>query len=178
MGVTPIKKLLLAMGLPMILSMPLQAVYNIVDSYFVSYMPDTAEISGTGDCAANALPLSFPIQMLMVAIEVRTEVGINALLSKSLGESNREKASKIARNSIFLGLCSYLVFLLFGILGVESFMRSQTANPIVLDLGITYFGICSTLSFGVMMYNITFEKLLQATGRAMLTLPSRKLQVR
>ena len=106
MGVEPIKKLLLGMGLPMIISMALQAVYNIVDSYFVSCMKDTAAIKGMGEYAVNALTLAFPIQMLMVAIGVGTGVGINALLAKSLGEGKREKASKIAGNAIFLGICT------------------------------------------------------------------------
>lgn len=102
MGSEPIKKLMLSMGLPMIVSMALQAVYNIVDSYFVSCMRDTAEVTNMGDYAMNALTLAFPVQMLMVAIGVGTGVGVNALLSKSLGEGNRKKASQIAGNSVFL----------------------------------------------------------------------------
>lgn len=168
MGIEPVRKLLLSMGLPMIVSMALQAVYNIVDSYFVSCMKDTAEITNMGDYGVNALTLSFPVQMLMIAIGVGTGVGINAILSKSLGENNREKASNIAGNSIFLGFCGYLVFLLFGIFGVKAYLQSQTSDPIILDMGNTYLTICTTLSFGVMMY-VSFEKLLQATGRTMCT---------
>src|SRR5574344_2586556 len=111
MGVAKVNKLMLTMGLPMIISMALQAVYNIADSYFVSCMQDTTEIKNMGDCAVNALTLAFPVQMLMVAIGVGTGVGINALLSKSMGEGNRKKASSIAGNSIFLGICMYIVFL-------------------------------------------------------------------
>lgn len=168
MGVAPIKKLMLAMGIPMIISMALQAVYNIVDSYFVSCMEDTAEIKNMGDCAVNALTLSFPIQMLMIAIGVGTGVGINAILSKSLGENDRKKASQIAGNSIFLGVCGYVLFLLFGLFGVSTFVSSQTANPVIYDMATSYLTICTTLSFGVMMY-ISYEKLLQATGKTTLS---------
>ena len=111
MGTEPISKLMIAMGLPMILSMIVQAFYNIVDSYFVSAMPDTAQIVGMGDYAMNALTLAFPIQMFMVAIGVGTGVGINALLSKTLGEEKRETASYVAGNAIFIGICTYVVFL-------------------------------------------------------------------
>lgn len=168
MGVEPIQKLMLTMGLPMILSMALQAVYNIVDSYFVSCMKDTEEIKNMGDCAVNALTLAFPIQMLMIAIGVGTGVGINAILSKSLGEGNREKGSKIAGNSIFLGICMYVVFLLFGIFGVDGYIHSQTTDPVIMKMAVSYLKICSILSFGVSLY-ITFEKLLQATGRTALS---------
>lgn len=167
MGVAPIKKLLLVMGMPMMLSMALQAVYNIVDSYFVSCMSDTAQIKNMGDYAVNALTLAFPVQMLMVAIGVGTGVGVNALLSKSLGEGNRKKASLIAGNAVFLGICTYVFFLLFGLFGVKSYMQSQTNNPIILQMGTSYLKICCILSFGIIMYMI-YEKLLQATGRTML----------
>ncbi len=167
MGVVPVKKLLLSMGIPMIISMALQALYNIVDSYFVSTMKDTSEIKGMGDYAVNALTLAFPIQMLMIAIGVGTGVGINALLSKSLGENKREKASYIAGNAIFLGICAYVVFLLFGIFGVTPYLKTQTSDSIVLQMGTSYLKICTFYSFGVSMY-MTFEKLLQATGRTTL----------
>lgn len=168
MGVAPIKGLMLKMGLPMILSMVLQAFYNIVDSYFVSNMPDTAAITGAGEYGVNALTLAFPIQMLMIAIGVGTGVGINALLSKSLGEGNREKASKIAGNAIFLGVCTYIVFLIIGIFGIEFYMKSQTSDPVILQMGTEYLRICTVLSFGAILVMI-YEKLLQATGRTMLS---------
>lgn len=166
MGVEPIPKLMLSMGIPMILSMALQALYNIVDSYFVSCMPDTEAIKNMGDYAVNALTLAFPIQMLMVAIGVGTGVGINALLSKSLGEGNQKKASQIAGNSIFLGICMYVVFVLFGIFGIGIYMRSQTSDPIILEMGSSYLRICTFFSFGISLY-MTYEKLLQATGRTL-----------
>ena len=166
MGAAPVPKLLLAMGLPMIVSMMLQAFYNIVDSYFVSAMPDTAEIAHMGDYAVGALTLAFPIQMLMVAIGVGTGVGINALLARSLGEGDRGKASRISGNAVFLGLCTYAVFLLVGLFGVKPYIASQTSDPIILEMGCSYLRICCVLSFGIMLYMI-YEKLLQATGRTM-----------
>ncbi len=164
MGTAPVKRLMLSMGLPMIVSMMLQALYNIVDSYFVSCMRDTAEIAHMGDYAVNALTLAFPVQMLMIAVGVGTGVGINALLSRSLGQGEREKGSAIAGNAIFLGLCTYIAFLLFGLFGVGPYMRSQTADPIILEMGTSYLQICCVMSFGVILYMI-FEKLLQGTGR-------------
>ena len=166
MGTADIKKLMLSMGLPMIVSMALQAVYNIVDSYFVSCMPDTAEVQHMGDFAVNALTLAFPVQMLMIAIVVGTGVGINAILSRSLGEGDSEKCSKIAGNSIFLGLCMYVVFLLFGLFGVDAYIGSQTDNQQIISMATSYLRICTIGSFGVSMY-ITYEKLLQATGKTM-----------
>ena len=109
----PVNPLMLYMGVPMILSMALQAVYNIVDSAFVSNMPKM------GEAALNALTLAFPVQMLMVAISIGTGVGVNALLAKSLGQGNHEKASKVAGNAISLGIIIYLIFLFFGSLGVK-----------------------------------------------------------
>lgn len=168
MGYEPIGKLLLSMGIPMIISMAIQALYNIVDSYFVSCMKDTETIKNISDYAMNAMTLAFPIQMLMVAIGVGTGVGINALLSRSLGEGNRKKASFVAGNSIFLGICTFLVFLLFGIFGIDVYIKSQTNDPIIIDMTKSYLKICTNFSLGVVMY-VTYEKLLQATGKTMLT---------
>ena len=167
MGTEKISKLMITMGLPMILSMVVQAFYNIVDSYFVSAMPDTDKIVGVGDYAMNALTLAFPIQMLMVAVGVGTGVGINALLSKTLGERNKENASYVAGNAIFIGLCTYVVFLLFGLFGVDLYMNSQTSDPIILQMGKEYLGICCILSFGIILFTI-YEKLLQSTGKTVL----------
>lgn len=120
MGQTPVKKLMLSMGLPMIISMVLQALYNIVDSAFISNMAEN------GEAALNALTLAFPMQMLMVAVGIGTGVGTNALVAKSLGQSNKEKASRVAGNSQFLALVIYIVFLLFGIFGVRFYIATQT----------------------------------------------------
>lgn len=159
LGSMKVNKLLLTMGLPIILSMMLQAVYNIVDSAFVSNMPETGEL------ALNALTLAFPVQMLMVAIGIGTGVGTNALLAMSLGQGDREKASRVAGNALFLAAVIYAVFLLFGIFGVDFYAGTQTANPVIREMTVTYLRICCTLSIGIVFFSI-FEKLLQATGHS------------
>lgn len=159
LGTMPINKLLLSMGIPVILSMMLQAVYNIVDSAFVSNIPQQ------GEMALNALTLAFPIQMLMVAVGIGTGVGTNALLSKSIGQQNYEKASKVAGNSIFLGIVISIVFFLFGIFGVKPYAVSQTSNPEICAMVVTYLRICCCICVGIIFFSI-FEKLLQATGHS------------
>lgn len=160
MGTIPVPKLMLKMGIPMILSMILQAVYNIVDSAFVSNM------SKNGEAALNALTLSFPLQMLMVAIGIGTGVGANALLSKSLGEGNKEKASKTAGNAIFLAIVIYIVFLMFGIFGVRFYISTQTSNTLIFNMAADYLRICCIISFGIVFFSI-YEKLLQSTGHSL-----------
>ena len=162
MGIMPVNKLMLNMGIPMILSMVLQAVYNIVDSAFVSNMAENGEL------ALNALTLAFPIQMLMVAIGIGTGVGTNALLARRLGEGNREKASLTSGNAIFLGVVIYIVFILFGVFGTRTYIESQTSNEIIIEMGVDYLRICSVISPGIVFFSI-FEKLLQATGRSILS---------
>lgn len=162
MGTTPVNKLMLTMGIPMILSMVLQAVYNIVDSAFVSNMAEN------GEAALNALTLAFPVQMLMVAIGIGTGVGTNALLAKSLGQGNKEKASRVAGNAVFLAFIIYIVFLLFGIGGVDAYINTQTSNPLIKEMAVDYLSICCIASFGIVFFSI-FEKLLQATGRSHLS---------
>ena len=156
----PVKKLMVQMGIPMILSMALQAVYNIVDSAFVGNMKVGSE------AALNALTLVFPVQMLMVAIGIGTGVGTNALLARTLGEGNRKKAAKVAGNSLFLGAVIYVVCLLFGIFGVKAYISSQTVDPEVISMGTSYLQICCVCSFGIIFFSL-FEKLLQATGRSL-----------
>ena len=156
----PVNQLMIQLGIPMILSMALQAVYNIVDSAFVGNMHTGSE------AALNALTLVFPVQMLMVAIGIGTGVGTNALLARTLGENNRKKASKVAGNSLFLACIIYILCLLFGIFGVKAYIASQTANKEVLTMGISYLRICCIVSFGIVFFSI-FEKLLQATGRSL-----------
>ena len=156
----PVKKLMVQMGVPMILSMALQAVYNIVDSAFVGNM------SVGSEAALNALTLVFPVQMLMVAVGVGTGVGTNALLAMTLGQGNQEKAAKIAGNSLFLGVVIYVVCLLFGICGVKTYISSQTVEPEVISMGTDYLRICCILSMGIIFFSI-LEKLLQATGRSL-----------
>ena len=156
----PVNKLMIQMGIPMILSMALQAVYNIVDSAFVGNMKTGSE------SALNALTLVFPVQMLMVAIGVGTGVGTNALLARTLGQGNSKKAAKVAGNSLFLGVIIYAVCLLFGLFGVGAYISSQTVDPEVLSMGISYLRICCVVSFGIIFFSL-FEKLLQATGRSL-----------
>lgn len=156
----PVNKLMLQMGVPMILSMALQAVYNIVDSAFVGNMKEGSE------AALNALTLVFPIQMLMVALAIDTGVGVNALLARTLGQRNREKASKVAGNGLFLATVIYIICVLFGLFGIKTYISSQTRNVLVLSMSVDYLRICCLLSFGVVFFSI-FEKLLQATGRSL-----------
>ena len=151
---------MLQMGVPMILSMALQAVYNIVDSAFVGNMKEGSE------AALNALTLVFPIQMLMVALAIGTGVGVNALLARTLGQRNREKASKVAGNGLFLATVIYIICVLFGLFGIKTYISSQTRNALVLSMSVDYLRICCLLSFGVVFFSI-FEKLLQATGRSL-----------
>ena len=156
----PVNKLMIQMGIPMILSMALQAVYNIVDSAFVGNMKTGSEL------ALNALTLVFPVQMLMVAVGIGTGVGTNALLARVLGQENRKKAAKVAGNSLFLGIVIYAVCLLFGIFGVKAYISSQTVDAEVLTMGTDYLRICCVISFGIIFFSL-FEKLLQATGRSL-----------
>lgn len=160
MRTMPVNKLMIQMGIPMILSMALQAVYNIVDSAFVGNMRVGSE------AALNALTLVFPVQMLMVAVGIGTGVGTNALLARTLGQRNPEKAAKVAGNSLFLGVVIYVACLLFGSFGVKAYISSQTADIEVLSMGIEYLRICCVISFGIIFFSL-FEKLLQATGRSL-----------
>ena len=160
MGMMPVGKLMLSMGVPMIVSMMLQAIYNIVDSAFVSNMPEV------GESALNALTLAFPVQMLMVAIAIGTGVGANAMVSKCLGQGEREKASKTAGNAVFLATIIYILFAIFGIIGTESYIASQSGNELIVDMAIDYLRICCVFSLGIVYFSI-FEKLLQATGKSM-----------
>ena len=155
MGVMPIDRLLLSMSLPMMISMLVQALYNIVDSIFVSRI---------NEYALRAVSLAFPIQSLMIAVSVGTAVGINAFLSRTLGEKEYQKANTIAANGVFVELMSYVVFALVGIFASRPFFASQTAIEQVREYGTTYLTICCTAGIGIFM-QVTFERLLQSTGR-------------
>lgn len=155
MGTMPVNRLLITMSLPMIISMLIQAMYNIVDSIFVAQI---------GEEALAAVSMAFPIQNLMIAVCTGTCVGINALLSRSLGEQNPEQARLAAVNGIFLGILGSAAFALFGIFGVETFFRSQTDDPLIISYGVQYLRICMILSFGCIL-EITFERIIQSTGR-------------
>lgn len=143
LGTMKVNRLMLSMGIPMILSMMLQAVYNIVDSAFVSNLP------GRGEMALNALTLAFPVQMLMVAIGIGTGVGTNALLSKSIGQGDSEKAGRAAGNSMFLGILIYILYLLFGLFGTDFYVSTQTANPEIQEMAASYLQICCNISMGI-----------------------------
>lgn len=160
MGTMPINKLLISMSVPMILSMLVQALYNIVDSMFVSQISENA---------LTAVSLAFPAQNLMIAVATGTGVGINALLSKSLGEKNFEKADKTANNAIFLAICSYIVFALLGIFFSRLFFQAQTKDAEIIEYGVSYLTICLAASFGI-FGQITMDRLLQSTGKTFYTM--------
>lgn len=155
MGVMPVDRLLISMSLPMMISMLVQALYNIVDSIFVSRV---------SEYALRAVSLAFPIQSLMIAVSVGTAVGLNSFLSKTLGEREYEKANTIAVNGIFVEAVSYVVFALVGLFASRTFFTSLTSIEQVRDYGTTYLTICCTASIGIFM-QVTFERLLQSTGK-------------
>ena len=160
MGSMPVDRLLITMSLPMMISMLVQALYNIVDSIFVSRI---------NEYALRAVSLAFPIQSLMIAVAVGTGVGINAFLSRTLGEKDFKKANTIAVNGIFIELVSYVIFVLVGIFVSRPFFASQTVIPEVREYGVVYLTVCCCASIGIFM-QITFERLLQSTGRTMYTM--------
>lgn len=162
MGTAPVGKLLFSMATPMIISMLVQALYNIVDSIYV------ADIS---ENALTAVSLAFPMQMLMIAVSTGTGVGINAALSRSLGEGNRDYAGRVARNGIFLIAIAAAVFMAAGLFGSGLFMRCQTDIGEIVEGGTAYLTICMGLSV-FLFFQVTFEKLLQSTGRTVFTMIS------
>ena len=160
MGVMPVNKLLISMSLPMIVSMLVQALYNVVDSIFVSYISENA---------LTAVSLAFSAQNLMISFASGTAVGVNALLSKSLGEKDFKKANKTAENGLFLAFAEYLIFLLFGIFGSRFFYTVQTGVEEIVEGGTAYLTICLTCSFGLFGQIMT-ERLMQSTGRTIYTM--------
>lgn len=160
MGVMPVNKLIISMSLPIMISMLVQALYNIVDSVFVARINENA---------LTAVSMAFPIQNLMIAVGVGTAVGVNALLARSLGEKDYDKVNRIAENAVFLVVLSYLVFLMIGLFLAEPFYRSQTDIEEIVAYGREYLTICCCLSFGAFT-QIMFERLLQATGKTLYTM--------
>lgn len=160
MGVMPVNQLLISMSLPMMISMLVQALYNIVDSIFVSRINENA---------LTAVSLAFPLQTLMIALGTGTGVGINALLSKSLGEKDFDKANKTAVNGIFLAVVSYLIFLMVGIFVTTPFYLSQTDDAQIFEYGKQYLTIICCCSFGMYM-QFVFERILQSTGKTVYTM--------
>ena len=155
MGVMPENRLLLNMAVPMILSMLVQAMYNVVDSYFVSKLSQDA---------LNAVSLAFPVQNLMIAVAVGTGVGINALLSRSLGQKDQERANRTAMNGMLLEVISGLVFTVLGLTLARTYYTIQTDIPGIVNYGTDYLTIVAGCSMGIFL-SVTCERLVQATGR-------------
>ena len=164
MGTMPIGKLLFNMSLPMMISMLVQALYNIVDSIFVAKLSENA---------LTAVSLAFPLQTLLIAVGTGTGVGMNALLSKSLGEKNFKKANATASNAAVLYFFSYLVFFILGFTIVRPFYASQIGNADqeIMELGIEYLSTVMIFSFGLLA-QVFFERLLTSTGRTIFSMTS------
>ena len=162
MGTMDVNPLLIKLSIPMMISMLVQALYNVVDSIFVARVSENA---------LTAVSLAFSLQNLMFAVGIGTGVGVNALLSKSLGEKNQYRANKTAENGLFLALCSYLVFLVLGLTVVRPYFYAQTADADIAEQGIRYLTICCVLSLGMFM-QVMNEKLLAATSRTTLSMIS------
>lgn len=160
MGIMPVNKLLITMAAPMVLSMLIGALYNVVDSLFVSHY---------GESALSAVSLAFPIQNIIIAIGTGIGVGINALLSRYLGEKKQKEVNQTAMHGIVLGIGFYLLILLFGIFGVRSFYIVQTNDAEIVSMGINYLTVICIFGFG-QMFQLIFEKILQSTGRTLYTM--------
>lgn len=160
MGTMPIKRLVLSMSLPMMISMLVQALYNVVDSYFVAKVSEDA---------LTAVGMAFPFQNLMIAVAVGTGVGVNALLSRSLGAQDQQTANRTAENGVLLSVLSAVVFLVAALLFAQPFFELQKATPEIARQGAAYLRICGGLSFGIFL-EIMFERLLQSTGRTFYTM--------
>ena len=162
MGIMPVNKLLWQMSFPMMISMLVQACYNIVDSIFVARMSTDA---------MNAISVAFPIQNLLIAFAVGTGVGIKAVLSRKLGEKDQASVDKAAMNGIFITIVTYLVFAALSLFVPQIFFEKQTTDPIIQNYGVTYLRIVVGMSFGL-FGSITFERLLQSTGKTTLSMVS------
>ena len=160
MGVMPVGKLIFTMSLPMVLFMLIQALYNVVDSVFVAQINEDS---------LTAVSMAFPVQNLMIAVAVGTGVGVNALLSRSLGEKNFDTANKAAENAVFLSVVSFLLFTVLGTLSARLFFEMQSDSPAIISYGTTYLQICCLGSAGIFL-EIVMERLLQATGRTFYTM--------
>ncbi|MCQ2437984.1 MAG: MATE family efflux transporter [Clostridia bacterium] len=160
MGYMPIPKLVLTMSLPMIISMMVQALYNVVDSVFVSRVSEQA---------LTAVSLCFPAQNLMIGLATGTGVGVNALLSRALGAGDRERANKVAENGVLLAMVGFVIFFIFGLVGSRPFLRAQTGIDTIIDYGVDYLTVVCCCSFGI-FGQIMFERLMQATGRTIYTM--------
>ena len=160
MGVLPVNKLLLGMSLPIMASMLVQALYNVVDSIFVARISEDA---------LTAVSLAFPIQAVMIALGGGMGVGVNAILSKALGEKDFDSVNKAAMNGVFLSLINYIIFVIVGLFIVRPFYVSQTSDPEIIGHGVDYLTLVCCLSFGI-YFQFIFERLLQSTGRTVATM--------
>lgn len=165
MGVMPVPKLILTMSLPIMASMLVQALYNIVDSVFVAQISENA---------LTAVSMAFPLQNLMIAVSTGTAVGVNALLSRNLGAKDYERVNHIANHAVFLAVMSYLLFVVIGFFGAEPFFRSQTDIEEIVVYGTQYTRICLCFSVGLFV-QMFFERILQATGRTVASMVSQML---
>ncbi len=169
MGIMPVNKLLLGMALPMMASMMVQALYNVVDSIFVARITDAAGSGSAGTDALVAVGMAFPVQTLMIAFSTGMGVGMNALLSRSLGEKDYATVNKAAMNGLFLALCNFILFFCIGAFLSRTIIASQGGEGRVLEYGKAYLGIVCMGSIGSCM-QITAERLLQSTGRSGLSM--------
>ncbi|MCD8390580.1 MAG: MATE family efflux transporter [Firmicutes bacterium] len=160
MGTMPVNRLLITMSLPMVISMLVQALYNVVDSIFVSRLSEDA---------LTAVSMAFPMQNLMISVAAGIGVGINAMLSRRLGEKNYAAANKTGENGIFLEAMGYILFLLIGIFATNAFFAAQSASAAIAEMGVAYTRICLIMSFGMFM-QIASERILQSTGRTIYTM--------
>lgn len=165
MGILPINKLLVSMALPMIISMLVQAMYNVVDSIFVSRLSENA---------LTAVSLAFPVQMILIAMGVGAGVGVNAILSRALGEKDKETVDKAAGNGLFLAIANFLLFMLVGIFLSRPFFMSQTDDLEIVEYGTQYLSICCIFSFGI-YGQLIGERLLQSTGRTIYSMISQSI---
>ena len=166
MGVMPLNRLLISMSVPMMISMLVQALYNIVDSMFVAQLSENA---------LTAVSLAFPAQNLMIAVATGTGVGVNAALSRNLGEKNFDRANRIADHALFLAAMSYIVFALFGLFFARQFFRLQTDIEEIVDLGTTYLRVCtiaSTIAFLVYSVVFSFSLCASALSSFFVSIPS------
>ncbi len=167
MGTQPISKLLISMSIPMMLSMLVQALYNVVDSVFVARISEA-------QFELTAVSTAFPIQNLMIAFGTGMGVGFTTLISKSLGEGNPKRASRAAAQGMLIEAAVALIFTFVGIFGARAFMESQTSNHQIIEFGTQYLSICCTFCFGIFI-EITFEKLLQSTGKTLQSMLSQAI---
>lgn len=168
MGTMPVGKLLFSMSLPMVISMLVQALYNVVDSIFVARIQDSISAEGVNN-ALTAVGLAYPIQFLMFSVAIGTAVGMNSLMSRRLGERRFDEANSAASNGLFLELVSAVVFLILGLTVIAPFFHIFTDDPAVRELGVTYLRICMVFGLGVFIH-MGFDRILQSMGKTNLSM--------